>query len=277
LQPYLDPPGGCTTPQGAGFGFDSGIPPCARPIWRGLRDAATLLGAFRTGTDEQKFFGELDAEIQAGCESGQLGCTPRLPTQLQSLQLFSAGPFFDFMREWGIKTTLSTGYHDLPPASRSRVGIPAQRSTMSGIVRGIPATVPEAQDQMAAFESHGWPYRLLIAVYTPLLPCLLVAAIVGSLIPIVRPRWPQAALSVLSISLALGAVTRVAFVALLTIAEFGTNHIEVRYLLPAHALLLAFAVVGTSQLVDALRARLGTRPAGDHVAVTAPETVSAAD
>jgi hypothetical protein len=277
LKTYLDPPGGCVTPRGAGFGFDSRIPPCSRPVWRGLRDTAAMLGYFSTGSDAQRFFGELDAQIQAGCDSGQLGCTARLPTQLQSLQLFSLGPFLAFMRDWGSKTVTSTGYYELPPGHRSRLGTPAARTAMAQVVRGIPATPPEAEDQVRTFTANDWPYRFLFHLYAPLLPCLLVTALVGMLLPVVRPRWPQAALSVLSIGLAVGAVSRVALVALLTITEFGTKNLEVRYLLPAHTLLLAFAIVGTSQFADVVWAGLHSRRAGEPSVATVPDAVQLAD
>ncbi len=266
LQPYLDPPGGCVTPRR----------PCAAHVWRGLRDAAAILGYFRTGSSAQRFFGELDAQIQAGCDSGQLECTPRLPTQLQSLQLFSSGPFLDFMRNWGSKTVTSTGYYELPPGYRSGLGTPRMRAELAQIIRGIPATLPEAEDQVRTFTSNDWPYRVLFQLYAPLLPCLIVTALVGLLTPIVRPRWPQAALSVLAIGLAVGAVSRLAFVALLTTTEFGAKSLEVRYLLPAHTLLLAFAIVGTSQLADAVWTRFRSRSAGE-LSATAPDAVQVAD
>ena len=262
LQPYLDPPGGCVTPPGGGLGFHARIPPCARAVWHGLRDAAARLGYFHTGADSQRFFANLDAQIQAGCDSGQLGCTPRLPTQLQSLQLFSAGTFLAFMRVWGSKTLTSTGYYDLPPGYRSGLGTPGLRTELAQIVRGIPATLPEAEDQERTFASNDLPYRVLIHLYTPLLPVLIVTALGGLVMAIVRPRWPQGTLSVLSIGLGVGAVSRLAFVGLLTITEFDTKDIEIRYLLPAHTLCLAFAIVGTSQLVDALWAGFRTRRAG---------------
>jgi len=266
LQPYLDPPAGCVTPRGGGLGFHSRIPVCAHALWQGLRDAAARLGYFRTGADSQRFFEELDAQIQAGCDSGQLGCTPRLPTQLQSLQLFSLGPFLAFMRHWGAKAVTSSGYYDLPPGYRSGLGTAGIRTELAQIVRGIPATLPEAEAQERTFTSNDWPYRLLTHLYAPLLPLLILTALVGLLMPIVRPRWPQAALSVLSIALAVGALSRLAFVALLTTTEFETKDIEVRYLLPVHTLLLAFAIVGTSQLADAAWTGVRSRRAGEQMA-----------
>ncbi len=266
LQPYLDPTGGCVMPRR----------PCADHVWRGLRKAASILGYFRTGSDSQRFFGELDAQIQAGCDSGQLECTPRLPTQLQSLQLFSSGPFLAAMRDWGSQTVKSTGYYELPPGYRSSLGTPQERTELARIVRGIPATLPEAEEQVRTFTSNDWPYRFLSHLYAPLLPCLIVTALVGLLMLIVRPRWPQAALSVLSIGLAVGAVSRLAFVALLTTTEFGATGIEVRYLLPAHTLLLAFAIVGTSQLADAVWTGFRLRRAGE-LSATAPDAVQVDD
>jgi hypothetical protein len=265
LQPYLDPPEGCLLPRR----------PCAEHVWKGLRNAAAILGYFRTGSGSQRFFGELDAQIQAGCDSGQLQCTPRLPTQLQSLQLFSSGQFLDFMRKWGSKTMTSTGYYELPPGYRSELGTARMQTQLAQIVRGIPATLPEAEEQVRTFMSNDWPYRFLSRLYTPLLPVLVVVALVGLLIPIVRPRWPQAALSVLSIALAVGAVSRLAFVALLTTTEFRANGIEVRYLLPAHMLLLAFAIVGTGQLADAVWTGLRSRRSGEFS--SAPDAAQVAD
>lgn len=259
LEPFLDPEGGCKSPTDAGFGFGSGIAPCRFPVWRGIRAAATDLGYFETGADAQRFFGQLDAEIESGCASGQLRCSPRLPTSMQSLQLFQLHPFAAFMRTWTWRTALSSGYFDLPPGHRSRIGTVELRATLDRILRGVPTTVPQAAARDAAFGTRTWPYRLLFSVYRPLLPALLLASVVGMCLPMVRPRWPQAALSVLTLAFGLGALTRIAFVALLTITAFRTGGLEVRYLLPAHTLLLAFAVVGTCQLVDAISARIAKR------------------
>ena len=250
LEPFLDPAGGCRSPSGAGFGFGSGIAPCRFPVWRGIRAAAARLGYFATGADAQRFFGQLDAEIEAGCASGRLQCSPRLPTSMQSLQLFELRPFLAFMRTWTWRTALSSGYFDLPPGHRSRIGTVELRATFDRVLRGVPATVSEAEAKVDAFRAATWPYRLLFSVYRPLLPALLLAAIVGMSLPIVRPRWPRAALSVLSLAFAVGALTRIAFVAVLTITAFRTGGLEVRYLLPAHTLLLAFAVVGSCLLID---------------------------
>jgi hypothetical protein len=250
LEPFLDPAGGCRSPSSAGFGFGSGIAPCRFPVWRGIRAAAARLGYFATGADAQRFFGQLDAEIEAGCASGRLQCSPRLPTSMQSLQLFELRPFLAFMRTWTWRTALSSGYFDLPPGHRSRIGTVELRATFDRVLRGVPSTVSEAEAEVDSFRAATWPYGLLFSVYRPLLPALLLAAIVGTSLPIVRPRWPRAALSVLSLAFAVGALTRIAFVAVVTITAFRTGGLEVRYLLPAHTLLLAFAVVGSCLLID---------------------------
>jgi hypothetical protein len=85
---------------------------------------------------------------------------------------------------------------------------------------------------------------------------LLVLAAIGFVLPIVRPRWPQAALSVLSAALVVGALSRLLLVALLDTTQFPTVGSDIRYLLPAHAFLIAFGVVGTAQFADALLIRI---------------------
>lgn len=248
LEPYLDPAAGC-------------IGTCGENAWRGIRDAAAKAGYFRTESDAQKFFGELDAQIQAGCVSGQLSCTGRLPAELQSLQLFSAGPLFTYLRHWGASTLASTGFY------RQQTKVvwlsPSQRLVFTQIVSGLPDSPSAANEQMSRFTTNIWPYRLLSLVYRLLLPCLLVFALIGMLLPIVRPRWPQAALSVLSCALAVGALSRLVFVALLDTTEFLTKGSDVRYLLPSHALLIAFGVVGTAQLADVLWTRIRARRTSD--------------
>jgi hypothetical protein len=266
LQPYLDPSGGCP----------HGRPrlPCDEPIWRGLRDAAVSAGFFRTESDVQRFFGELDAQIQAGCISGQLRCTRRLPTELQSLQVFSAGPFFSYVRRWAASIVASTGFYD--PPTEGWILVPRKRAAYVQVVRGLTPSLSTASDQVNRYTANNWPYRLLSLIYRLLIPCLFVAALIGAVRPIVRFRWPQTALSVLSFALAVGALTRLVFVALLNNTQFSTGTIEVRYLLPAHALFLAFGVVGTAQLADAvwpaIRARRAHAPteaaAGDEAIET---------
>jgi hypothetical protein len=103
---------------------------------------------------------------------------------------------------------------------------------------------------------------VLFAIYRALLPALVVAGAVGTVMAIVRPRWPRSTLCILSLACLVGALSRIAFVALLTITAFRTGGIEVRYLLPAHILLLASGVVGSCLLVDRVRERT-TEPRED--------------
>jgi hypothetical protein len=222
-------------------------------VWA-LRDAAAKAGQFRSESDAQRFFGELDAQIQFGCASGQLSCTARLPTELQSLQRVSAGPLFSYLRRWAGMTIASTGFDDPPielwPLRSDKWAIYPQ------IVRGLPASQSATADQLSRFTASTWPYRLLSRVYRLLLPCLLLLAAIGFVLPIVRPRWPQAALSVLSAALVVGALSRLLLVALLDTTQFPTVGSDIRYLLPAHAFLIAFGVVGTAQFADALLIRI---------------------
>ncbi len=237
--------------------------------WRrvdgGLSTPADPTGAFHTESDVQGFFGELDAQIQAGCVSGQLRCTRRLPAQLQSLQLFSVGPFLTDLRHWAGTILTSTGFYDQPTKLGWILVDPTKRAAYMQVVRGLPASVSTAKDQLNQYTANNWPYRFLSLFYRLLIPCLFVAALIGAITPIVRFRWPQAALSVLSFALGVGALSRLVFVGLLDTTEFSPTHIDVRYLLAAHALFFAFGVLGTAQLADALwtsiRARRTDQPA----------------
>ncbi len=252
LQPYLDPPGACPEayPRAA----------CGEPVWAGLRDAAADIGHFASESDVQAFFGELDAQIQAGCLSGQLRCTRRLPTQLQSLQLFRAGRFFGYLGHWAGMILTSTGFYE-PPNTGWVGSSPTKRAMYAQVVRGLPDSLSAGEDHVSNYLANDWPYRLLSFLYRLLIPFLFVAALVGAAMPVVRARWSRAGLSVLSFALLVGALARLVFVALLNNTEFGTRGIDVRYLLPAHAMFFAFAVIGTAQLADALWPTTGARHA----------------
>jgi hypothetical protein len=267
LQPYVDPSGPCPHVHPR--------LPCGEPIWKGLRDAAAAAGYFRTEADAQRFFGELDAQIQAGCQSGELRCTRRLPTELQSLQVFSAGRFFTYLGRWGGRILTSSGFYDLP--SKGWIVGSTKRAGYMQVVRGFPAGASSVDDQMSRYAAKSWPYRLLSLLYRLLIPCLVVAALIGAVGAIVRFRWPQAALSVLSLALAVGALTRLVFVALLNDTQFGTRGIDVRYLLPAHALFVAFGVVGAAQLVDTMWAVVRERRTDQPAEGPAVDDVPGAD
>jgi hypothetical protein len=221
-----------------------------------LRDSSASAGHFHSEADAQSFFGELDTQIEAACESGQLSCMPRLPTELQSVQYLSTGPLLTYLRHWIGVTLASTGF-DSPPIRHWPLG--ASRSLFAQIVPGVPASQSAADAQVSRFAANDWEYRLLIGIYRLLLPVLLAAALIGLVFSIVRPRWPQVALSVLSCALVIGALSRLLLVALLNTTLFPTKGSDIRYLLPTHAFLMAFAVVGTAQFADTLwtRSRLG--------------------
>jgi hypothetical protein len=217
-------------------------------IWA-LRDAAANAGHFRSGSGAQKFFGELDAQIQSACARARLSCTARLPTELQSLQRVSAGRVFTYLSRWARMTIASTGFFD-PPIELRLLG-PDKWALYAQIVRGLPVSQRAAVDQLKRFTANTWPYRILSRVYRLLLPCLLTLGAIGFVLPIVRPRWPQAALSVLSAAFVVGALSRLLFVALLDTTQFPTVGLDIRLLLPTHAFLMAFGVVGAIQFTDA--------------------------
>jgi hypothetical protein len=272
LAPYLENPGSRWLRASCRI-----LKPCGElagnlVIWA-LRDAAANAGHFQSESDVQRFFGELDTQIQSACTSAQLSCTARLPTDLQSLQRVSSGPFFTYLWRWAGMTITSTGFDDLPidlkPLRLDRWALYAQ------IVRGLPANQSAAADQLSRFTANTWPYRILSRVYRLLLPCLLVLAAIGFVWSIVRPRWPQAALSVLSAAFVVGAMSRLVFVALLDTTQFPTVGSDIRLLLPTHALLIAFAAVGTVQFADSLLMKI--RPVrGDQRSEQVVAAVSAA-
>lgn len=220
-----------------------------------LRDAATQAGHFLSEPEVQRFFGELDSQIRAACESGQLKCTASLPTELQPIQRFAPGPFFSYLWHWGALSLTSTYLDDSPTITKQLDQ--GSWNLAAGMVSGLPANQASADQQMQLFTSHDWQYRLLAGLYRVLLPCLIALALVGITIPIIRPCWPQSALSVLTGAFLVGAVSRLAFVALLNTTLFPTAGSDVRYLLPMHAFLIAFGVVGAAQFFDAHWMKLG--------------------
>jgi hypothetical protein len=218
-----------------------------------LRDAALMAGHFQSEPDVQSFFGELDAQIQAGCASGQLKCSAQLPAELQSLQRFAPGPFFSYAMHWAGALLASTSFED-PPTKTPYVE-PPTRMLVAQVVPSVPATQQAAIDQMKRFADHDWQYHLLAVAYRLLLPCLLVTAVLGIVLSIVRHEWSQVALSGLAAAFLLGALSRLLFVALVDTTLFPTARSEIRYLLASHTFLMAFGVVGTVQLFNTQRAR----------------------
>ena len=246
LEPYLDPSGPCVSHR-----------PCSDHVWLGIRNAAAKLGYFRSASDAQGFFGQLDAQIQAGCESGQLICSPRLPAELQSLQLVSVGPLLSYVGRWAGMSVVSSGFYDLPFVHKETS--PVKRSAYPVIVPAVPLSQETADAQVSSFLSNAWPYRLLAWIYRVLLPCLLVLAVTGIVWSLTRRRWPMLALVILSLALLVGFVARLIFVGILNTSQFPTLDSDVRYLLPAHALLLSLGVVGAALFVDGLQTKLVLR------------------
>jgi hypothetical protein len=248
LQPYLEDPqnpwcGGtkhCDIP-GAFMGF-------------ALRDAATSAGHFHSEREVQSFFGRLAQQIHMACETGRLTCTPRLPASLQPLQRVSWHPLLNsFAGSFG-SVILSTNFFTLPNTAPNR--LQAVRDETRAVVSRIPATQAAAVVQIRKFSEHTWPYDLLGAVYQPLLPLLLVLALAGVAFGLRGPRRPRFPLVILCGAFAVGVLSRLVLLAIVDTTEFTTRGINLpRLQLPTRALLLGFAVVGTSQLVEVARAR----------------------
>jgi hypothetical protein len=154
-------------------------------------------------------------------------------------------------------TATSSGFYDLPFVHKETS--PVKRAAYPGIVPAVPLAQEAADAQVNRFLSNAWPYRLLSWIYRVLLPCLLVLAVIGIVWSLVRRRWPMLALAILSLALLVGFVSRLIFVGILNTTQFSTLDSDVRYLLPAHALLLSLGVVGAALFVDGLQTRLVLR------------------
>ncbi len=126
-----------------------------------LRLAALQAGHFTSETQVQEFFGRLDDDIVAGCDSGALACTGRLPAALQPLQRTTvpklAASFGTILKNSG----LSVGLFDEPteywpdPLNRLPFTLP--------VVDGIPTDHDIAASQAAHFTATKWPYDVLAA------------------------------------------------------------------------------------------------------------------
>jgi|GEM_PF-1171334 len=223
--------------------------PGAVAVWA-IRDAASAAGWFTSAPRAQAAFTALDNQIVAACADHQLDCAPRLATPLQSLDRWNTSLFWASVRRSVPTVALSRGFFN-PPLLQPAPS-PAVREQFTAIVRGVPATQAAAQAQITAYNRRAWVYRDLGTAYRLLTPVLVLAAVAGLLATLRRRRWPAVALTGLMLTFAIAILTRVAFIGLVDTTEFATNG-DPRYLLCAHAALLAFGVLGTALLVDALR------------------------
>jgi hypothetical protein len=221
-----------------------------------LRDAAAASGHFSSATAAQGFFGRVDDQIEAGCESGRLDCATRLPVPLQPLQRTSLGSLTDSFT--GAMGDLFASRDLYRPVHQAPALTPADRDTWRRIVAGVPPTQAASDQDLQEFTAGDWIYDTLDFIYRFLLvPVLFGVALVGVAVSLRFPRWPRVALLVLALALAVGVLARLGLLAMVDTTQFDAR--EPQYEFPARAFLLAFACVGSALLVEALSARARPR------------------
>ena len=242
IEPFLEAP---DNPWGDPHLFSG-----AQTIWA-IRDATTLAGQYSSAARSQAFFARLDAEINAGCDSGVLACSPRLPTPLQSLQRASPG---DLTRVSGaITLSVLTGRGLLDRSTPRGSSVVSTRAGVAALVAGVPADDAGAAAQRAQFDATSWRLDVLGAAYGPLLVGLAVIAVVATSLGWWRMRRPRSPLLVLGLALAVGFVARTGLMALITVADY--NATIARYQLASRSLLVGATVVGCAVALELLTDR----------------------
>jgi hypothetical protein len=241
LRAYLEDPENhwrgyeCATPGTAVCDYAGGWMPWA------IRDAAVVAGEFDDPRTGQAFFARLSDEIQAACEDGRLRCRPRLPATLQSLDRAPLGALTDNLL-LQLKHMLTGEFLYQPPTVNE---LPAEvRAEYAAVVHELPLTQAAADEELAGFLDRQWQYDRLGSVYRVLVPLAVVLGLIGvaiALVRIVRRRRRTPYLLALALALAVGVLVRAFVLALIQTADWN---VVPRYLIPGHAMLLAFAVVG---------------------------------
>lgn len=206
-----------------------------------LRSSASVAGHFDSEADFQDYFRVVADEIERACNDRALHCRAKLPPQLQPLTYARTGVLLDAMRASTLDVYRSVRFYELP--NRVRIYRPGIREQAAAVVRDFPSQSEEAA-RLIGFRHHIWPYRLLIAGYRALLPLLVLVAAVGVVAELVVRRSRASALIVLCLALLAGFVSRIFVFALINATQYRTVA-DVRYQLPTHAFMLAFAVVGS--------------------------------
>ena len=248
-------------------------------VWA-LRDAAAEVGHFEDGASAQEYFARLSDEITDACDSGELSCAPRLPASLQPVQRAPAGELAGRYLALAGRLVTAWGLYETPVVTSANDVTAEVRAEYTAVVDGLPRDPAGAAYQMAAFESHDEPYRVLAVVYHVLVPLLVAVALCGVVIGLVRAVCRRAdsassALLVLAVALLLGVAVRLFMLALIDTAEYdllnSPRYPLPGYQLPGYVLLIGFGVVGT--LLAFQGRRWATAPA-DAGARICPKTRS---
>jgi hypothetical protein len=218
-------------------------------VWL-MREAAARSGHFRTEVEAQRFFGQLDREIDTACRTKAITCVRRLPPALQPLQRVSLPDVFERSQRSGRTMLTNPGFTTLQPRAVSLT--PRQRAQIRSVISGFPATDADAARQLGRFARHDWFYRLLAASYPPLLLGLLIVSLLGWVIALFRRRVLDAATVILGAGMVVALLSRAVILGVLDAAEYraATNS---RYQMPGRLCLIVFILVGVAVLVRFLR------------------------
>ncbi|WP_324274271.1 hypothetical protein [Blastococcus brunescens] len=245
LEPILEDPAnewrihGCETPPDCDYG--GGWLPWA------LREAAAAVGAYGSATQASNFFGQIATDIDAACTDGTLTCRTKLPASLQSLQRVSVTDLGrGYLRHAGALLTSQDMYFH---SAAVKPAPDEWRGEFAAVMPSAPATAAEAEQRQASFDAHRWPYDVLDLAYTVLLPLgFLLGVVLLARTTLTRAgRRSAGPLTALAAILLFAILARLGLVAIVEAAEFAA---PVRYIYPAHTLLVAFVVVS---VVDGLR------------------------
>jgi hypothetical protein len=218
-----------------------------------IRDAAADAGAFGSAAESKAFFEKLGKEIADACDSGELSCRVKLPSAAQPLTRISFAQVVESFVRLTSSTLASRGaFQQINEAFRIS---PEARAEFVAIAPELPANEVQAALQRADFRAHEWQYKTLNTIYGILFPLavLLGFALLALLLGSRRGRASVGPLAALGVALLLAAAARLALIAIVDAADYDAD--QSRYLIPAHALLLAFAVVAVIEGLTALDLR----------------------
>ncbi|MFD2090338.1 hypothetical protein [Blastococcus deserti] len=215
-----------------------------------IRDAAAAAGAFGSAAESKAFFEKLGREIADACDSGELNCRIKLPSAVQPLTRISFAQVVEsFVRLTGSTLSSRNAFQHI----NEPFGIsPEARAEFVAVAPEVPANEVEAALQRMDFRDHEWQYKTVNVVYWLLFPVAVVLGVVllGALLASRRGRATAGPLTALGVALLFAAVSRLGLISIVDAADYDAD--QSRYLIPAHALLLAFAVVAIVQGLSAL-------------------------
>ncbi len=224
-------------------------------IWA-MRDAAVSAGHYATATDLQRYFGQIDRDINRACSAGRLRCDTRLPISLQPLTQLQLGPFFDEIWSQSQRVLFADGFTDLGGRLVPR---PGDLEATRAIVVGLPPNPATLRTQLADLHAKAGIYNTIATVYRFLLPASLVLGLVGLGLAAIRPRGRGRRMAVvLGLALLVGIAARLAAIAVVDTVVFAVN--GDRYEMLTRLLAQSFGLLGTLLLVDRLWPRATPPP-----------------